>query len=383
MKPISKWIKNNSSEIVVGVITAVVCTVGGTLFSYICTLPTLKSLSGDVKTLSTEVKEISTDTDELENTLDENIIEISSEIVEMKKGIAELNGFKETILSIPSLYLKMDEGDYNYMESASVEANSISSVGSGQLDANTYIGTDANGIDYVAEEWVGETVLISYQEGGKEVYFLGQYNENYHWNGYCVTNAYNADGTFYGICESNFDDGKRLDYVSFYYSGDNEWSYANRELINDENVGVTINYYIQDSKVKNFTPTNVRVTDILYADAYIGSADKYIIKYYAGNTINNVFNDTTGNAYEVKYDADGTVRMLYVGRFVDGNCNDVTGEAFSIVYSDEYDAYFYNTGKFIDGKAEEHSDEPIIVDEINEIVKEYSFDCELKWKQEF
>lgn len=382
LKSILKWVKKHGSEIAVGVVVTAICAVANLAYSHFRAQPTIDSVSTEVADLSTEVKKLSKKTSKLADTYDKKTTEISSEIGEMKEEIAALNGFKDTMLSIPSLYLKVDEGDNGFMESASVEANDISTVGSGQLDADTYIGTDSNGVDYIAEEWVGKTVLISYQEDGKEVYFLGQYNENYHWDGYCVTNAYSADGTLYGICESNFDDGKRLDYVSLYYSGDNEWIYANRELINDENVGVTVNYYIEDNKVKNFTTTNVRVTDILYADAYIGNIDKHITKYYTGNTVNNVFSDSTGNAYEVKYDTDGTVKMLYVGRFVDGYCNDVTGEAFSIVYSDEYNAYFYNTGKFINGNAEKHSDEPITIDEINKIIKEYSFDCELKWKQE-
>lgn len=377
IRTLIKWmrerIKKNQSAFIVGVSVALVSNAIIAIAAYLSNVPTLNSLQKQMNELSTKV-------DEFSNVYQNDKIVISSEIDEMNREIGELIGFKDTVLGIPSLHFETDREIFNYIEEASVESNDNPTVSSGQIYAETYIGTDSNGVDYTAEDWVDKTVLISYEEEEKEVYFLGQYNENYHWDGYCVTNSYNADGTLYGICESNFDDGKRLDYISFYQSGENEWIYANRQLIEGENVGVTINYYIDDNKEKNFTLINVRITDILYADSYIESEDKVITKYYTGNTVNNMFEDST-EAYEVKFDKDGTVRMLYVGRFKDGYCNDSTGKAFSIVYSDEYNAYVCNTGKFSNGHAETHSTEPITIDEINEIIKDYTFDCELNWKE--
>lgn len=312
------------------------------------------------------------------------IIDMRESVEDIEKG---LNGSEGIYARLAVLEGKMgeipviavSEDTQQFVDTASVERNDISISGT-SITSNTYIGTDARGNVYMAEDLIGETLLLTYKEGDKEVYFLGQYNENYHWEGYCVTNAYYENGTLYGICESNFEDGNRLDYVSFYQDGD-EWIYANRQLVKDENVGITINYRIENNKKKDFTTTNVRVTDILYADDYIEKIDKDITKYYTGNTVESIFEDSTGDAYEVKYDADGTVRMLYVGRFAKGYCEDATGEAFSIVYSDKYEAYFYNTGKFSKGNAEVHSKDPISVEEINEIVESYSFDCELHWKQ--
>ncbi len=87
---------------------------------------------------------------------------------------------------------------------------------------------DIEGVSYVSDELIGQIILLSYAEGDKEVYFLGTYNENYHWDGYCVTNSYNADGTLYGICESQFDNGERINYISFYKEGD-DFIYGNRQ----------------------------------------------------------------------------------------------------------------------------------------------------------
>ena len=119
------------------------------------------------------------------------------------------------------------------------------------LSPDTCIGTDADGKVYLAENLINETILLTYMEADKEVYFLGQYNENYNWNGYCITNAYNSNGTLYGICESNFDNGKRLDYKSFYLSDSSEWILSDRTCDGNENIGTSITYNLEYDKIKN------------------------------------------------------------------------------------------------------------------------------------
>ena len=266
------------------------------------------------------------------------------------------------------------------IDGASIEKNDKDYVTT-SIPSESQIGVDANGKVYIAKDLINETVILTYMEDSKEVYFLGQYNENYHWNGYCVTNVYNSDGTLAGICESNFDDGKRLDYISFYSDTENEWIYTNRKHTDGKNIGTTVNYQLDDNSVKNFTNTNVRITDILYADKYIVKSAPAMTKYYKGSTKDGVYHDSTGNAYEIKYNDDGTVKMLYMGQFENGYCEDATGQAFAIVYSDKYNKYYCNTGIFTEGHTVTSSNTPITVDEIKEIVSKYSFDYELKWVQ--
>lgn len=69
-----------------------------------------------------------------------------------------------------------------------------------------------------------------------------------------------------------------------------------------------------------------------------------------------------------------------MGNFSHGYCNDSTGKAFSIAYSDEYGAYFCNKGIFSQGYAKEHSVTSISKEEINDLLKNYNFECALKWK---
>lgn len=112
----------------------------------------------------------------------------------------------------------------------SIKDNDISQVAT-PLEPEMVIGKDLNGNEYIAEELVNKTILLSYydKEDDKIVYFLGQYNKEYHWDGYCVTNSYYTDGTFHGVCESNFYNGKRLDYETILLldKNKNEWGYRN------------------------------------------------------------------------------------------------------------------------------------------------------------
>lgn len=266
------------------------------------------------------------------------------------------------------------------VDGVSKEPNSVDEVGS-SISADTCIGTDANGNVYLAEELINETILLTYTEDDKEIYFLGQYNEEYKWNGYCVTNAYYTDGTLYGICESNFDSGKRLDYKSFVLTDEDEWIYSDKVCGDEGNGGVNVLYSLQYDKIKNFTSTNVRVTDMLYTEKFIETVQPRMMKYYSGATSDGKYNDDSGEAYEIIYNEDGTVRTLYVGQFRGGTFNDGTGAAWDIADAGEY-GYVYNVGVFQDGHMVGGSSEPVTTERIEEVVANYEFGCPLTWQNE-
>ncbi|MDE7446262.1 MAG: hypothetical protein K2N15_11275 [Lachnospiraceae bacterium] len=258
------------------------------------------------------------------------------------------------------------------------------------ITADTYIGADSDGEIYYAKDIVGQTVLLTYidKQENVEVYFLGQFNENYHWDGYCVTNAYYLDGTLYGICESDFNDGNRLNYTSIVHKrNETYWTFSDKECRENEggNLGINIDYTLQYDKVKNFTETNVRVTDIMYTGDFIEKNDPVKKKYYHGFSNNGLYNDTTGNACSIEYDTDGTITLLYVGCFENGTFNDETGNAWEIVYSTDYNAYYYNTGQFHNGTADKKAEEPLKESERDKIItnarnSEIVLDDNLEWK---
>lgn len=276
----------------------------------------------------------------------------------------------------------------NSVDEASIESNDTNLVTS-PFESTTCIGTDTDGNTYVAEDLIGETILLTYTEGDEEVYFLGQYNENYNWDGYCVTNSYYSDGRLMGICESNFDNGKRLDYKSF-VKDDAQWIYSDRICSDDSNVGMNETYILNYEKVKNFTNTNVRVTDILYVDKFIETNEPSLKELYHGDTtdslngdtVESLYNDDSGNAYYISFFDDGTVKTLYQGNFKDGKFNDNTGNAWYIVKDIDTD-YMYFKGSFENnspvGQTDDNTENPIDLARINEIIQGKNFDCELKW----
>lgn len=267
------------------------------------------------------------------------------------------------------------------LSSFSAKTNMVPNVTS-SLTSDICVGTDSSGKEYFADELVNETILITYEEKDKDVFFLGQYNEDYHWDGYCITNAYWRDGSLYGICESNFEDGKRLDYKTVVSVEENEWDFYSRKSIGNVNSGTSIKYSFQYNTIKNFTNTNVRASDILYTDNFIETQDAVMLQYYYGNTADGKYNDNTGNAYLVKFYEDGTVKTLYVGNFLNGTFNDDTNNAWNIVYAEELGYYIYHSGIFKNGSAVDNSIEPITQQQIDEIISAYNFGCTLKWKEE-
>lgn len=303
---------------------------------------------------------------------------------EMKDYLYADEGVKDQLGNInEALNLKVinvtDEDTVSIIDDISIEPNGISHTTSA-LNADMQLGVDANGHVYMAEELIGETILLTYKDEGKDVFFLGQYTEDYLWDGYCVTNAYHQDGTLYGICEMNYDNGTRLDYKTIVSSEKNAWGYYNRECSGNVNTGISIEYIFEYKKEKNFTDTNVRRQDIMYVDNFVENQEKRMTQYYVGNTSDSKYNDDTGNAYLIKFDEGGNVITLYTGRFRNGQLHDESGDAWNIVYWSEGGYYVCNKGVFRNNSAVTHSIEKLTWTEIEELVETIDIPFELKWR---
>lgn len=334
----------------------------------------LYSLNATVSSLSVKMDE-----------MDSKIEDINTKVENMQNEIRGENGIYSRLTAIETkLDIQVVEASSNmvsYLNKADIEKNSSEITTAATIDPNAVIGTDAEGNVYIADELINQTIILTYNGEGKEVYFLGQYDENYKWNGYCVTNAYYPDGSLYGICESNFDDGIRLDYKSFVATDvPNEWIYSNKTCNEASNAGENILYSMDYNQTKNFTTTNVRVTDIMYPDDFVNQNNPHMQKYYNGNTVDGKYEDNTGNAYYISFDENGTVKTLYIGRFANGNFNDDTGEAWEISYSEDYETYVYNRGSFKDGGFVGGDSKQVDAEGINELVSGYTFNCQLEWK---
>lgn len=322
----------------------------------------------------------------------DEISNLTTDVSEMREYLYSDDGVKDqlgefsdkmdkvtNLLNITAI--KADVTTEEYIRSnVSIVDNDISNSTS-SISPDTCIGTDSDGKVYIAKNLIDQTILLTYNEDDKEIYFLGQYNKNYHWNGYCVINTYDADGKLNGINESNFDDGNRLDYESFYLSDkQNEWIYTDRDCKKETNEGISIRYKSNFSKQKNFTATNVRVSDLIYIESMKEYDNKEILSYYMGKTSNGVYNDDSGNAYLVMYNSEGFVNVYYKGNFKDGDFEDENAIEIVLDESDNINKYFLYNGGFTRG--ERISDDGIkyiTQDEINTILKENGCKDNFTW----
>lgn len=243
------------------------------------------------------------------------------------------------------------------------------------------------GKKYSRKQLVGMTLLVPYTEDDKDIYFLGQYNENYRWDGYCVTNTYNSDGTLYGIYEYNFADGECLSCKSFYQSEtDGNWIYLDREYHGNERYGKSIRYSFSYNVLKSFADTDVKTSDILYADTFLENSDAVMLTYYYGNMVDGKYNDGSGDAYEIIFDEDGFVKFLYMAEFSDGKVNDRDAREIVLDQSAKGYNYFYYNGPIEDNERKQKvsGKNYVTQEQINKILKDNEFECDLdlKWHQE-
>lgn len=325
----------------------------------------------------------------------DEINNLTTDVSEMREYLYSDDGVKDqlgefsdkmdkvtNLLNITAIKADVTTEEY-IKNNVSIVDNDISDSTS-SISPDTCIGTDSDGKVYIAKNLIDQTILLTYNEDDKEIYFLGQYNKNYHWNGYCVINTYDADGELNGINESNFDDGNRLDYESYYLSDkQNEWIYTDRDCKKETNEGISIRYKSNFSKQKNFTTTNVRVSDLIYIESMKEYDNKEILSYYMGKTSNGVYNDDSGNAYLVMYNSGGFVSVYYKGDFRDGYFEDENAIEIVLDESDNINKYFLYNGGFTRGKRiSDDGIKYITQDEINTILKENGCKDNLTWYSE-
>lgn len=334
----------------------------------VATKDDISNVSGRVDIINSNISGIDADIDEIDTKVGELKTRIS--VVESRLDMTPINATDGISSDIQ----------------ASISFNDISKVASAAVAAPAeVIGTDNEGNVYLAENLINETILLTYTEGTQEVYFLGQYNEEYRWDGKCIINVYNADDTLCIITDANYDGGKLVDYKQV-IPGDSgtKWIYSERKHMDQVNEGKTYTYQWEYKQRKNFTNSNVRADDIYSAEYFHEKIEGNLISYYSGNTADGKYNDDTGNAYLVSYTEDGFISVLYVGGFADGEYSDDTGNAWEIVFdgSNNINRYFYYRGKFRNGtrRINEKLDY-LTQEEIDAIVGNVKFDCDLNWYQ--
>lgn len=267
---------------------------------------------------------------------------------------------------------------------ATIEANDISKATSAPIaSSDTIIGNDAEGNVYLAEDVVNQTILLTYTEKSQEVYFVGQFDEEYHWDGNCIINVYNQDNSLSIITEACYDSGTLTDYKQV-FPENNNWVYSERKKVNETNEGKTYVYSWDYKQIKNFTLTNVKSDDIYTAANFAEKIDGTLKNYYKGNTSDGRYNDNTGNAYLVCYDDQGYVLSLYIGQFKNGKYDDMSGKAIEVVFdsSNNINRYFFYKGKFKNGgRVNDENIEYVSIEQLQVLLKNIEFECSLDWME--
>lgn len=237
------------------------------------------------------------------------------------------------------------------------------------------------------EQLAGQKILSSYVENDKTVYFLGQYSKACNWDGYCITNVYNSDGTLYGICEYEFEDGESRSCKSLYNTGQNKiWICVDRVYDGAESNGESIQYTFEYGDRKAFSDNDVESSDILYIDNFLAGIDAKVHSHYRGRMSNGKYNDMSGDAFLITYfDADvikgadvPIIKTLYNGKFQDGQYFEENYDSWYIT-RDADTTYMYYKGGFSKGKVK-HKDRAketfvnnLSHEQIEEYLKEYGF----------
>jgi len=345
------------------------------------------SIRDDVKSEINDLKIIleGYDTTDMKDDLEDikdDIVSVKGRIIALETTIPYIKSNNGLVLGSSSMA--------SFMEQVIATDNVVPTTQS--IPPTTCIGSDINGDDLMAKDYINSPLLFTYKEGNLDVIFFGTYNQNFNWDGYCVTNAYYPDGTLYSICESNFEDGIRLNYKTLYHPNPDDmdaWLLTNRKCITNSNesvvtIGTSISYKFNYNKTKNFTLENAQISDVKYIESFIELVNPVMTKYYSGKASGANADDDTGHAYEIIFNDDGTVKILYVGKFANGTFNDDTTNGWMIAYSENENRYYYNNNcTFTGGKADiKLGGEPIDEIKAREIVEnsDVQFGIRLKWK---
>lgn len=354
------------------------------------------SIPNQISILNSKLDGLEKSTEELSDSIEK----ISEEIVNNNKELQK--SFNESISDAKEDLRKENEafrdGIYATLGIVNVKPTSYSATklnysttdletGHSQgpsLKPDGIIGEDfETGEEYKAKSLVNKKILVPYKENGQEVYFLGQYNAEYHWDGNCIINVYRKNRLVL-VTNANYDNGKLQDYRQVLEGKGSTWIISNRKAHKNYNSGENWSYYKNSEITKKFSMSNVKVSDIIGVEKIKSKfSDSDLEGYYHGRTGNGKYNDDTGKAYLVKYFKDSKyVKTLYQGRFEDGEFEDSTGDAWYIV-KEENTNYMYYKGIFEGGTAkykdDKHFRNPLTKADIDEIIKGCSFNCELSW----
>lgn len=359
--------------------------------------------------LPNEISRLETKIDGLNSLLSERIGDLDARIDTINGRIDNLNGSIDTIngrLGNLENIVSAETGNpvkqkYKAYDLTSEGLNAmpmVTSVENHSTNAGLNCSNDAlilatdrkTGKRKTTKSLIGKGILLPYKEkDGEEVYFLGQFNKKYHWDGKCITNVYKNNRLIL-ITEAVYADGNLISYKQVLESHNPKsgdvWIVADRKHQDGVNKGTSSSYYKKKDIEKQFTVQNVEASAILTISKFKKHLKTKQEGFYCGNTSGGEYTDDTGKAYLVKYNKEGKVRLFYCGRFEAGVQEDHTGYAWDIVLG-KNGKYVYREAEYsnnhIDYTTLRDEDLNMTEEKINKKLKEklegVKIKCKLPW----
>ena len=320
--------------------------------------------------------------------IDEEIDQISDDYREVNSDIKEIYKQLPPIRSISASSYSIDAIN-NLYSSVKNEDFKVTRV----YNPKNIVGTDINtNTTYETEDLINKKIVMSYIDNGQTILFCGQYNDMGQWDGLCILNTYNNEEII-SITDAMYENGKLLDYEQVLLDekdlNNKRWFVSKRKNEGVYNSGETWQYkYISAfAKKSTIIPNEVSINDIISVDDFKANENLQLIGYYIGNTSNGRYNDSTGNAYLIKFTDDtdiapGYVKYLYHGKIQDAKSDDNTGEAWEIAWGYDNDSYYYYNGIYInDNRTGLNGGDPppIANNKLHEITDNIQLNVELKY----
>lgn len=253
------------------------------------------------------------------------------------------------------------------------------------LQYSSVVAYDSNSDPLTVEDVAQKKLLLPYREDGKECFFYGQLDKDGNWDGECAINIYEGQKLAL-ITEAVYNSGNLLTFRQAFLSYRDKktlWYFSNRTMSDNFSSGETWDFTYDHDFSQEFSYNSVTPEDLWTIEALRSKVEEsgYLEGYYNGRTSSGSFNDTSGEAYIIKYFENGTVRTLYSGMFKDGDFEDKSCNAWMIGRNDTASKYsYYHDNTFTNGAPDIPSDSPkaklyweldIEQERINELLKDF------------
>ena len=395
----------NKHQFISGVLASIVASTivsSPSLISTIYSIPhRIDAVEKNIKTLTKQNRNFKSSFENYKTQLDdfkieENFDDINTNFKDIKEKFEKTNDKFEKI-ETRIRDIEKDVFNYIILQATKKTASELKFINSSIEEENftieknnvPFLATSVVGIDsetnknYRAENLRNKKLILTYVgPDGENIIFCGQFNSKQHWDGKCSINVYKKNRLIL-ITDAEYEDGKILNYQQFLNNGQT-FIISVRKNKDTYNTGETWNYKFDDKCIrKKINLSDISLKDIITVTEFKMKIKTTPLTYYNGRTSNGSYNDTTGNAYYIKYSENGNIETLYIGNFKDGRFDDTTGNAQEIVYDtfDNINRYFYYKGVFVKGnrQGKVDSNNYITQKQINKILDGMEFNCELKW----